>query len=421
MNLARRLPFHYGWVVVAVTGLSLLTAAAVRAAPGMLLRPLEAEFGWDRASISLAVALSLLVYGLGGPLAGTMIDRFGPTRVLVAGMATIVAGLALMVVGVREMWQFALAWGLVVAIGTGAAGSVIGATVANRWFRARRGLVIGLFGAATSAGQLVFLPSMMQLTVDAGWRSAMLLVAGALLALLVPVALLLRDRPGDVGLEPVGGAGTVGEQTADARGTPLRVALKTRDFWLLAGSFFICGYTSNGLIGTHLIAFAAERGFTEVTAASAVGLMGMMNAFGTIASGWLSDRYDNRKLLAGYYGFRALSIAALPLVQNVPQLFVFAVVYGLDWIATVPPTANLVARIYGRASLGTLYGWIFFGHMVGSAAAAYAGGFFRQTLGDYTLVFVSAALVGFTAMAFSLSINPRPRAHPTTLVPAPAG
>lgn len=366
---------HYAWIVVAVTALTLLVGAGVRAAPGVLIKPLEAEFGWSRAEISLAVAISILAFGLAAPLAGSLIDRFGPRLVMLGGAALTAVGLVPLLV-MRELWQMRLFWGLVTSAGTGAVSGALGATVAMRRFKKHREVIIGLFGAATSAGQLVFLPLLVALTVTGGWRSAIGLLAAATVALLLPIGLLMRNRPADVGLRPLGDDGdepTASERAEEARRTPLRAALRTRDFWLLAGSFFICGYTTNGLIGTHLIPHAVEHRFTEVTAANAVALMGAMNVVGTLLSGWLTDRFDNRRLLATYYTFRALSIAALPLVLEVPQLFLFAVVYGLDWIATVPPTANLTAAIYGRASVGTLYGWIFFSHMVGAALAAYAG------------------------------------------------
>ena len=224
--------------------------------------------------------------------------------------------------------------------------------------------------------------------------------------LLVPVALLMRDRPQDLGLRPVGDDGASLQATEAAQpGTPLLVAVRTRDFWLLAGSFFICGYTSNGLIGTHLLPHALEHGFSETAAAGAIGLMGMMNVVGTLASGWLTDRFDNRKLLAAYYGFRALSIAALPFVAGMRGLLLFAILYGLDWIATVPPTVNLTAQRFGKASLGTIFGWIFCAHMFGAALAAYAGGYFHDLWGDYTLVFMSAAILGGIAVALSMTIG----------------
>ena len=398
---------HYAWVVTAVTFLALLAASAVRAAPGVIIVPLESEFGWDRGVISFAVAISLITFGLGGPIGGTLVDRVGPRRALLSGLAAIAVGLFFLL-SLRDLWQLYLIWGVLIGVGTGIASQVTGATVAHRWFRTHRGLVIGLFGAATSVGQLIFVPAMMALTVSDGWRSGIALLLGASMVVTVPVLLLMRDRPADIGARPFGEGETISaeERAADARRTPLGAALRTKDFWLLAGSFFICGYTSNGLVGTHLIPHAMEHGFTAVTSATAVGVMGAMNIVGTLASGWLSDRYDNRKLLAFYYGFRALSLFALPFIFESQWLYLFAFTYGLDWIATVPPTANLTASIFGRASLGQLYGWIFFSHMVGAALAAYAGGYFHTVLGDYHLMFISAALMGFIAVSLALRISP---------------
>ncbi len=405
--------FHYAWIVTGVTFLALLAAASVRAAPGVIIIPLEKEFGWDRASISLAVSISLITFGLGGPIGGKLVERFGPRRALLAGLASIAAGLFLLAI-LGSLWELYLVWGLLIGVGTGIASQVTGATVAHRWFRTHRGLVIGLFGAATSAGQLIFVPSMMALTESEGWRSGIYLLFGAAIVVSIPVLLFMRDRPADIGVRAYGedAALSASEQAADARTTPLRVAMRNRDFWLLAGSFFVCGYTSNGLVGTHLIPHAVEHGFTAVTSATAVGLMGSMNIVGTLASGWFTDRYDNRKLLAIYYGFRAMSLFALPFIYDGQWLYVFAIFYGLDWIATVPPTANLVATIFGRASLGVIYGWIFFAHMIGAALAAYAGGYFHTVLGDYHLMFISAAIMGFIAVSLALRIRPVPRAAP---------
>jgi MFS family permease len=398
--------WHYAWVVSAVTFAVLLISAGVRAAPGVFIKPLEAEFKWDRASISFAVAISLFAFGFGAPLAGSLIDRFGPRRVMLGGLALITAGLVPMLT-MTELWHLHLLWGLIAGVGTGWVTNVLGATVAHRWFKSHRGLVIGLFGAAGSAGQLVFIPAMMGLTTGQGWRAAIGMTAGVVALLSIPVALFMRNRPEDMNVRPFGddGSTAVDSSVLDSRTTPMREAIRTRDFWLLAGSFFVCGYTSNGLVGTHLIPHALEHGFTEVTATSAVALMGTMNIVGTLASGWLSDRYDNRKLLAVYYGFRALSIAALPFIFEARGLILFTILYGLDWIATVPPTVNLTAQRFGRASLGTVYGWIFCSHMIGAGLAAYAGGFFHDILGDYHLIFISATLIGFIGVVLALNIT----------------
>jgi MFS family permease len=420
---AARPGWHYAFVVATVTFAVILVTAGVRAAPGALILSFQSEYGWSRGSISLAVALSILAYGFGAPIAGGLIDRFGPRRMAVSGCALIAAGLLPMLWMTQE-WQLFLFWGLVVGVGTGAVGGVLGATVATRWFKTQRGMVVGLFSAASSAGQLIFLPSLVALIGASGWRTAVAGMAAAVLVATVPALLFLRDRPADIGLRPYGAddgaAGDAIEQAEARDGMSLRKATRTRDFWLLAGSFFVCGYTSNGLIGTHLIPHAVEHGFSEATAASAVGLMGMMNVVGTLTSGWLTDRYDNRKLLAGYYSFRALSIVFLPVILAIPELFLFAIVYGLDWIATVPPTINLTARLFGRAHLGTIYGWIFCAHMIGAALAAFLGGVVHDALGDYTSMFLSAGLLGFIAAALALRISVPGRPDRAAASPAAA-
>lgn len=405
--------FHYAWIILVVTFFTLLFAAGVRTIPGVIIKPLEAEFGWDRGSISFAVAVSLFAYGLGGPVSGTLVDRFGPKRVMLGGLLFTALGLTPML-WLTELWQLHLLWGIIVGVGTGAIANVLSATIAHRWFNRHRGVILGVLGASTAAGQLVLLPVMVSLATDSGWRATISLMAVAIAAMLLPVLLFMRDQPEQMGIEPVGGypKTTVGVNPAVLETTPLRTALRTRDFWLLAGSFFICGYTTNGLIGTHLLPHTVEHGFIEVETAGAIGLMGFMNIIGTMTSGWLSDRYDNRKLLATYYGLRALSLLALPFIVEMRGLLLFAIVYGLDWVATVPPTVNLTAQRFGRGSLGTLYGWIFCSHMIGAGLAAQAGGVFRDLLGDYHLIFLSAALLGFVAAGLSMQITRQRRVAP---------
>jgi len=405
--VTKSIRFHYAWIVVAVTFFTLLFAAGVRTIPSVIIKPLEAEFGWDRTSVSFAVALSLFAYGFGGPIAGSLVDRFGPKRVMLAGLALITLGLV-PIMWMQNIWVFNLLWGLVVGIGTGMIANVLGATIANRWFNARRGLVLGLLGASAAAGQLIFVPSAIALATSSGWRTVIGIIAFGVGMMIIPVLLFMRNRPSDMDLQPVGGENvTASGAVVVEPSTPLREAIRTRDFWLLALSFFVCGYTTNGLIGTHLLPHTVEHGFIEVETAGALGLMGIMNIVGTLASGWATDRYDNRKLLATYYGLRALSLVALPFIVEIRDLYLFALVYGLDWVATVPPTVNLTARRFGRGSLGSIYGWIFCSHMIGAGIAAQAGGIFRDALGDYHLIFLSAAVFGFIAAVLSLSISTR--------------
>ena len=402
--------FYYGWVVVGVTAVTLLVSAGVRSAPGVFLNSLEADLEWSLAAISFAVSIGLLLFGLVGPLTGWLMDRFGPRLVMLGGIALIAAS---MVASARmtELWQLNLFWGALSGIGTGVAGSVLGATVANRWFVARRGLVIGMFGAATSAGQLVFVPLLAGLESTIGWRSSVMALAGAAALLLAPVLLLMRDDPADMGLRPYGGEPPQpGAAARVVAGGVMRRALRVPEFWLLAGSFFICGATSNGLIGTHLIAHAHDHGISKGSAASMLALMGTMNFFGTIASGWLTDRYDPRKLLACYYAFRGVSLFMLPFVSNLGGLAVFAILFGLDYIATVPPTTALVADIFGRKNVGTVFGWVFCAHQIGAALAAWLGGLAHDITGNYGLAFLTAGVLAVMAALLALRIGRAPAA-----------
>jgi len=423
---------YYGWVVVAVVFLALLVSAGVRAAPAVLINPLETELGWSRAAISFAVSVGLLLYGLSGPVAGWLMDRFGPTRLTLVGLA-VIGGSTLAGAAMTELWQLNLFWGVLSGVGTGVVAPVLGATVANRWFVERRGLVLGVFGAAASAGQLISVPALMWLVVVAGWREGTVLLAAAVFLILVPVLLFMRDDPARLGLHPYGAregkerAPAVEESPApepgtaaaeglvEAQGGAVSRALRTPEFWLLSGSFFICGASSNGLIGVHFVPHSIDHGIPEVTAASALALMGAMNFVGTIASGWLTDRYDPRKLLAVYYSLRGLSLLLLPFVTEFAGLAVFAVFFGLDYIATVPPTVALVADRFGRMNVGAVFGWVFFSHQVGAALASYLGGVARDSLGDYTAAFLAAGILAILAALMASRVNREP------LPPVPAG
>jgi sugar phosphate permease len=410
---------YYGWVVVAITALTLLVAAGVRAASGVLIKPLEDDFGWTRASISLAISIGLVLYGLAGPLGGTLLDRVGPRRVMLLGLALTLVATAVSAL-MSALWQFTAVWGVIGGLGTGMAAAVLGAAVANRWFVARRGLVTGIFGAASSAGQLIFIPLLIWLTLAVGWRGSLLFLAACVIALVLPVLLLMRDNPADVGLRPLGGSDTpAAPQMAGAgpgRGV-MRRATRVPEFWLLTGSFFVCGATSIGLIGTHFLAHSADSGISEATAALVLATMGMMNFGGTIASGWLTDRYDPRKLLAAYYILRGLSLFLLPFVLSTPGLLVFAIFFGLDYIATIPPTVALTADIFGRRNIGTVFGWIFAAHMFGAAAAAWLTGVARDTLGDYHLAFIAGGAIAIIGGLMALRIN---REAEFMMDPAPA-
>jgi sugar phosphate permease len=414
--MARPARLHYAWVVAAVTFLTLLAAAGMRATPGVLIVPLEREFGWSRATISFAIGVNVLLYGLIGPFAAAVMDRFGLRRTMLAALALIAAGVALTPL-MREPWQLVLLWGFVVGSGSGVTALVLGATVASRWFAARRGLVMGFLTASTATGQLIFLPLLASLVVRHGWRSASLAVAAAAAALIPIVALLMRDRPRDVGLAPYGAPSEAMPAVPEPRhGNPamtallaLRDGLRSRDFLLLAGSFFICGASTNGLVGTHLIPACVDHGIPEVTGASLLAAMGVFDFIGTTLSGWLSDRWDNRGLLAWYYGLRGLSLVYLPFAFGISfyGLPLFAVFYGLDWVATVPPTVRLTAHIFGARRGPIMFGWIAAAHQLGAATAAFGAGLLRTLFGTYLEAFMAAGLMCLGAAFLVLLIGRR--------------
>ncbi len=414
---------HYAWIVAGVTFLTLLVAAGARATPGVILLPFGNEFQWSRATVSAIVSINIFLYGLIGPFAAALYQRFGLRRTMMAAMALLAGGYGLSTIA-TAYWQFVILWGVVVGVGSGMAAAVLGAAVANRWFTERRGLVMGLLTASTATGQLVFLPMLARaVTTNDNWRAAPWIVAGATLLAIPVIWWLMRDQPSDVGVRPYGETGQA-EAVAPMKGNPAKRAIDTlidamrvRDFWLLAGSFFVCGASTNGLIGTHMVAAAFDCGIPEVRAASLLAVMGLFDLVGTTASGWLSDRYNCRYLLFGYYGLRGLSLLFLPaaLLGPIAGLGVFAVFYGLDWIATVPPTVKLTGEVFGREKASIVFGWVAASHQVGAAFATYAAGALRTTTGSYTLAFFSAGALCVIAALVVLPIGKGQR-----VVPQPA-
>jgi len=404
---------HYAWVVAGLSFLTLLATAGVRATPGVLIVPWEREYGWSRATISLAISINLVLYGLIGPFAAALMERVGVRRTMLGSLATVAFGVALST-RMTTSWQLVLLWGVVVGGGTGMTALVLGATVVNRWFSERRGLVLGILTASTATGQMVFLPALAAIVQRYGWRPAALVVAGAALLILPLVAFLMRDRPSEVGLRPFGAR----EEDDPASVAPamdplaaalsaLRDGLRSRDFWLLAGSFFVCGLSTNGLIGTHLISACLDAGIPEVRAAGLLAAMGLFDLAGTTASGWLSDRFDNRALLCWYYALRGLALIYLPFSLDDASwgLSLFALLYGLDWIATVPPTVRLTADAFGKERAAIVFGWIVAAHQLGAATATFGAGSIRSTVGDYQPAFLTAGALCLATAALVLQIS----------------
>lgn len=406
--------FSYAWFVVALIFLVLLAAAGIRATPAVMIVPLEHEFGWNRSTISFAISVNIALYGLIGPFSAAAMQRFGVRPVVLAGLALLSAGTALST-WMQMPWHMVLAWGILVGSGSGVAATTLAATIVSRWFETRRGLAMGLLTASSATGQMVFLPLMASMVEHHGWRSVAFLVS-AVAALVLPlVAIFLPERPSDIGLGMYGQsdeeaiAGEAAGHEANQKNPfmiaidALRRATKMRDFWLLFLSFFVCGMSTNGYIGTQFIAMCGDYGITAVGGASILATMGMLDLVGTTMSGWLTDRYNSRVLLFWYYGLRGLALLFLPHAFGLGYfgLPIFAIFYGLDWIATVPPTVRLANDVFGRFAAPIVFGWIAAGHQLGAAFANFLSGSLRSSLGTYT---ASSMLMGGVCVACAVMV-----------------
>ena len=404
--MQNRTKIHPAWIAAIVTFFTLVATAGFRSAPSVLIIPLEDAFGWNREQISLAISVNVLLYGLTAPFAAALMERFTVRKVVMAALTTVSTG-AFLTTQIHAPWQLVATWGVIVGIGTGSMALVFAATVANRWFVQRRGLVIGGLTAAAAMGQLIFLPGLTRLSELLGWKSIGLTIGTASLIMVPLIYLFLREKPADLGLLPYGAPAdwkppvSSGMNAAKLAIVTLKEASAKKDFWYLTGSFFVCGLSTSGLIGTHFIPAAHDHGMGTVVAASLLALVGVFDVIGTIFSGWLTDKYDPRKLLFFYYGLRGLSLFLLPSIlfsTMHPSTLVFVIFYGLDWVATVPPTVMLCRTILGPDRGTVIYGWVFAAHQIGGSIAAFGAAVVRVKFGDYAAAFyVSGALCLITS------------------------
>ena len=420
--LSRR-GIHFAWIIALVTFLTMLTSSAALSLPGAMLAPIGQEFGWTTGQISSALALRFVLYGFLGPFAAFLLERFGLRTVICAALSLIALGMALATL-MHALWNLVVLWGLALGVGSGLTALVLGAVVSNRWFEKRRGLVVGMLTASSATGQLLFLPLAAWIIQHFGWRLAILPVFVSCAAVACLALLFVRDRPEDIGLRPYGTDPAAPRPAPSAQRMsiwePLRVlrtSTQSRTFWILVGTFFICGLSTNGLIQTHFISLCSDYGLAAVPAASVLAMMGAFDFVGTITSGWLSDRFDNRKLLFWYYGLRGLSLFWLPHSEfSFYGLSTFAMFYGLDWIATVPPTVKLAASTFGREKAGMVFGWVFAAHQLGAAVATYGAGLSRTLLLTYTPALYAAGTACLIASLAILAVR-RPAPAPV-LAPA---
>ncbi|OPH58477.1 MFS transporter [Paenibacillus ferrarius] len=411
---AKSSPLFYGWIVVLITFVTLLVAAGIRAMPSILMLPFEKEFGWTRGGISGVISVGIFLYGLVGPFSAALLVKFGIRRIMLISLSVLALSLSV-TPWMTHLWQFQILWGLVAGLGTGMMANVLGVTVSNQWFVKRKGLVVGMLTASAATGQLLFLPLLAKIIVDIGWRFAIYTTVAVIVVLIGIVAIWMRNHPYDLGVAAYGADEVVKPDAFKGSIflTPIKTlfsALKNKTFLLLAGTFFFCGFSTNGLIGTHLIPACGDHGIPEIMAAGLLALMGLFDLIGTTLSGWLSDRFDNRWLLFWYYGLRGLSLLFLPFALDAgpSSLLIFSVFYGLDWIATVPPTVKLASVEFGREKAGMIFGWVVVAHQIGASAAAYSGGLVREWLGSYTLPFLGAGFICLIAALMAVRIARKP-------------
>ncbi len=412
MSQQKKSLLHPAWFAAAVTFFTLAATAGFRAAPSVLLIPLQEAFGWSRASISTAISVNILVYGLFSPFAAALMDRFSIRKVVLVALTVVGSG-AFSTIFIQSPWQLIALWGVVVGAGTGSMALVFAASVANRWFMKSKGLVLGALTAAGATGQLIFLPGLSWLAIHHGWKSVSITVACAAWIMVPLIALFLKESPATAGTTPYGAPDDYVEPVRIKRNaarealSALRDASKVRDFWYLAGSFFVCGLSTNGLVGTHFIAAAHDHGMSQVTAGSLLALVGIFDVAGTMASGFLTDKIDPRKLLFLYYLFRGLSLFLLPaiLFKTVhPSTLVFVIFYGLDWVATVPPTIVLCRTILGPERGTVIYGWVFASHQLGASTAALGAALLRTKFGNYSIAFYISGIFCIVTCYFVLQI-----------------
>jgi MFS family permease len=414
---------HYAWLVAGVTFLILLVGSGVMATPSIIIVPLEKEFHWSAVTISAAIAVNIFLFGMIGPFAAAVMERFGIRRTVTFSLVILGLGVALTAL-MRTPWQMVILWGILVGSGTGMIAVVLGAVIAERWFVRHRGLVLGILTASNATGQLIFLPILAYVSVNFGWRAVSLSVALIVLLIIPVAAFILRNRPSDIGLPRYGERDlhlveVRNENPAHIALSALRRGIKSRDFWLLSSTFFICGASTNGLIGIHLVPACIDRGIPAIGAASLLAMMGILDLVGTVASGLLTDRFDSRKLLAWYYALRGLSLLFLPVAFdfNYYGLSIYAVFYGLDWVATVPPTVKLAGSVFGEENAALMFGWIAAAHQIGAAAIAWLAGFVRTETGDYSIAFLSSGLLCILAAFLATLIGSGSK---RTLVAGPA-
>lgn len=389
---------HYGWIMLFAIVLMTFASAGSRFSFGVFVRPMSAELHWGRDQLALAASLNLLLAGLLRPLVGLLADRLGSKLVAMAGVA--LGGAALILTSyTRELWQFYLAYGVLLAIGYACASPVTVTTLVGHWFARRRSLAMSIGSTGTALGELVTVPLAMLAVLSIGWDNAFRVIAAFMLLLVLPVGfLLLHNRPADKGLRPYGETpgGTVRSGAAGGPSMTLGEAVRTGDFWRLSLGFFVCGFTMS-FASTHFVPFAMDMGFEEMAAANALGMVGAFSLAGGLAAGYLGDRFSRKNVLATVYLLRGLAFAVLLQAHDLPTLYLGSFLLGISWTSTSPLTSAIAADRCGLSNLGTIFGTMFTIMPIGSAVGAYLGGLIYEARHGYELTLAASALSGLIA------------------------
>ncbi len=409
---------HYGWVMAALAFFYVLFSSSALGITAVLIKPMSDQLGFTIGEISASQGLRFTLFGLVAPFAGGLVLRYGPRRmVALSGVLSLLGLLLTATMTTRlELWA---GFGVLLGLAPGLTALQLSAVISSRWFTRHRGLVVGLLNGAIATGTLLFMPLGAWISEQWGWRAALVPTTIGLFVMMVLFVLLTKDRPQELGLAPLGEASM---PPIPPRPTgnfvllslkALRLGSEQLVFWVLAATFFICGLSSYGLTQTHFVPFCGDLGFPLVTSANLLAMIGVCDLIGTIGSGWLSDRYDNRWLLATYYGLRGVSLVWLVTSDvSLVAMIAFAVVYGLDFIATVPPTVRLTVSAFGREMGPAVFGWIFAAHQVGVGFMATSAGVSRDALGTYGPAFLVAGALCIVAAAAFLLVRRAPVAAP---------
>lgn len=396
--------FHYAWIIVFVTFLAFLAVQGGRLAFGAFVEPWEKDLHMDRATTSLISTLSFVIYGLSQPFIGRLIDRYGARLIL--SISTLLVGVSFFFITfVTQPWQLFVLYSLV-SVGVGGASNVAGTVLITNWFTKKRGLALGIMEAGFGFGQMLLVPGSLMLIHWFDWRTTIFILGALLIIIVFPIVLLfLRNHPNEKAMEPLGGKVIEEEETktdSSKKSVSLKMLFKMHQFWFIMLPFAVCGFTTTGLMDTHLIPLSHHHGFSPTVTGTAVSILAACNIVGILLSGVIIDYWSSRKLLVFIYFTRALSIGILVYSHNTVLLLLFAAIFGFVDFATVAPTSLLVTQYFKDYSIGFIVGCLSLSHQIGSALGAYIPGLLFSNYGNYNLSLYFSIFIVLIAAGMNL-------------------